>query len=166
MGEYFFSEHSTLWCFICGHLKEYVSEGSQGKVLISEPLPFLAAGGGIYIPGTALRMQTLRGVWGCGGASIHGTDFKWTNCIFILSAAVFREAAVLRCFIISHLYHSLRTQSCSKFLVPGAILKNGWLSPSSECCIHGRGLPLTCGDNASFRLPARAVNGMLWPSSL
>lgn len=104
------------------------------------------------------------GVW--GGASIHGTDFKWTNCIFILSAAVFREAAVLRCFIISHLYHSLRTQSCSKFLVPGAILKNGWLSPSSECCIHGRGLPLTCGDNASFRLPARAVNGMLWPSSL
>lgn len=42
-------------------------------------------------------MQT----WSWG---VRGTDFKWTNCIFILSAAVFGETAVLRCLIIPHLW--------------------------------------------------------------
>lgn len=71
----------------------------------------------------------------------------------------FGEAAVLRCCLISHLYRSLRTPSCSQ--LQGLFQKTGWLSPSSEMLHLGAGgLPLTSQEQCLFQA-ACAVNGML-----
>lgn len=137
-------------------------DSSQSKALMSGPLLFPAVGKPHFTTLPALRKQTLS--WG-----VPRTDFKWTNCILILPAAVFGEAAVLRCLIIPHLWgHSIALWEPNhvwNFWCQRVFWKMDGLAFPQNAAFTGGVFHLTCREQCVFQAVA-TMNGTLWTSSL